>query len=244
MHQRPLWLTSDLWRRLGPGWRAASAARNGSSWPPRAGRLCPCASAHGDPSTCLRSWSPGCVLARPTERPGSTCGGGAAMTTQGQWRRVGRAQSCPVCGKPDWCAVRGDGAAVIPALGSQSAGDVGVEYPSRHAGRPQSPTGLSRHGTPPAGMRSTAGERSLSLGWTSKDIMTEQQGKINPMAHPLAWNRNARPSSSPLTDGSPKVSTAPTSAARAGNTTWLSTARPKAGTVTTASRSRRRKSAC
>lgn len=35
------------------------------------------------------------------------------MTTRGDWRRVSKRQPCPVCGKPDWCAVSTDGTAAL-----------------------------------------------------------------------------------------------------------------------------------
>ncbi len=35
------------------------------------------------------------------------------MTTNGQWRRVNRANPCPICKRPDWCAVSADGTAAL-----------------------------------------------------------------------------------------------------------------------------------
>lgn len=35
------------------------------------------------------------------------------MTTNGQWRRVNRANPCPICKRPDWCAVSVDGGAAL-----------------------------------------------------------------------------------------------------------------------------------
>jgi hypothetical protein len=42
---------------------------------------------------------------------------------QGQrgWRRVGRANPCPACGKPDWCLIAADGTAAICARVSDGA---------------------------------------------------------------------------------------------------------------------------
>jgi len=35
------------------------------------------------------------------------------MSSRGDWRRVSKRQPCPVCGKPDWCAVATDGTAAL-----------------------------------------------------------------------------------------------------------------------------------
>lgn len=35
------------------------------------------------------------------------------MTTHGQWRRVNRANPCPICKRPDWCLVSADGGAAL-----------------------------------------------------------------------------------------------------------------------------------
>ena len=35
------------------------------------------------------------------------------MTTNSQWRRVNRANPCPICKRPDWCAVSVDGGAAL-----------------------------------------------------------------------------------------------------------------------------------
>jgi hypothetical protein len=35
------------------------------------------------------------------------------MTTHSQWRRVSRANPCPVCKRPDWCVVSADGAVAL-----------------------------------------------------------------------------------------------------------------------------------
>ena len=61
--------------------------------------------------SCATGWRP----ARPTGRL-ATDAGGATMTTNGQWRRVNRANPCPICKRPDWCArLRGRRGGALPA---------------------------------------------------------------------------------------------------------------------------------
>lgn len=49
------------------------------------------------------------------------------MSTRNDWRRVSKAHPCPICGKPDWCAVSTDGAVALchRVESSQRIGDGG-----------------------------------------------------------------------------------------------------------------------
>ena len=63
------------------------------------------------------------------------------MSLLTEFRRVSKREPCPVCGRPSWCLVRGDGGAVICARieSPKRWGKAGWFHGDRRVQRPDAP---------------------------------------------------------------------------------------------------------